>query len=600
MFDQFTFQQISFFVVLASAFWLLLTEWIRPDLVAVLIILALAILKIIKPAEALAGFGSEPAIVVASIFVLSAALHQTGVSEAIGAWVGRLAGNNYPRMLSVMMSGVALGSAFTHHVTTTAIMLPVMLNWSREHKVPASKLLMPVSFAASLGTAITIIGAPAFLVASAALHQAGRPGLGIFSIAPIGLSITAAGILFTLLIGRYLLPAREGTSDVGNRFRIDHYFTELTILSNSSFVDKTLAEIKAKGEYHFTVVGWLRNKQPLPHPLGQWRLATDDVLLVHTTPDDMIAFRQTQGIELHPVQKYGAELTLDRGKDYAEHLIQAVVAPKAEFIGRTLRQIDFRRQYGPIVVGLWRQSAFLNQELASIELHAGDVLVLQGDDEALARVESDPSFLMLVPFHGEARLRRKAPLAAGIMLAAIILAAFSLLTIDIAMLAGAAAVILSGCLTMRQAYRAIDTRIYVFIAGAIPLGTAMQQTGAAKLLAGLLQHALSNWSEVYVLLMLFAVVGLVTQLMSDAATVALFAPIAIALAQGLGHAPEPYVVTVAMAAVTAFFTPMGHHGNLLVYGPGNYQFQDFVRVGGLLTLVIAVIVAFLSQSLWHL
>ncbi len=600
MFDQFTFQQIAFFVVLASAFGLLLTEWIRPDLVAVLIILALAILKIIKPVEALAGFGSEPAIVVASIFVLSAALHQTGVSEAIGDWVGRLAGNNYPRMLTVMMGGVALGSAFTHHVTTTAIMLPVMLNWSREHKVPASKLLMPVSFAASLGTAITIIGAPAFLVASAALQQAGRSGLGIFSIAPIGLSITVAGILFTLLVGRYLLPAREGTNDVGNRFRMDSYFTELTILANSPFIDKTLAEIKAKGEYHFTVVGWLRNKQPLPNPLGQWRLAVNDILLVHTTPDDMIAFRQTPGIELHAVQKYGAEQTLDRGKDYAEHLVQAVVAPKAEFIGRTLRQIDFRRQYGPIVVGLWRQSAFLNQELASIELHAGDVLVLQGDDEALARVEGDQSFLMLVPFHGEARLRRKAPLAAGIMLGAIVLAAFGILTLDIAMLTGAAAVVLTGCLTMRQAYRSIDSRIYVFIAGAIPLGTAMQQTGAAKLLAGLLQHALSNWSEVYVLLMLFTVVGLVTQLMSDAATVALFAPIAIALAQGLGHAPEPYVVTVAMAAVTAFFTPMGHHGNLLVYGPGNYQFQDFVRVGGLLTLVIAIIVAFLSPALWPL
>jgi di/tricarboxylate transporter len=274
------------------------------------------------------------------------------------------------------------------------------------------------------------------------------------------------------------------------------------------------------------------------------------------------------------------------------------VAPQSDLIGRTIGEVDFRRRYGAIVVGLWRKQGWLRQELAQTQLNAGDVLVLQGDEEAMARVERDPAFLMLVPFHGESRRHQKALLAGGIMLASVVAAAFNLLSIEMAALAGAVTMVLSGCLSARQAYQAIDGRIYVFIAGAIPLGAAMQQSGTSDLLAGWLQSALSGWSQPLILLALFAVVAVITQLMSDAATTALFAPVAVILAQALGHPPEPYVVTVAMAAVASFLTPLGHHGNLLVYGPGGYQFTDFVWVGTPLTVVVALIVTWLAPLLW--
>jgi di/tricarboxylate transporter len=195
-------------------------------------------------------------------------------------------------------------------------------------------------------------------------------------------------------------------------------------------------------------------------------------------------------------------------------------------------------------------------------------------------------------------LRRKGWLAGLIMLGTILLAAFNLMTIEMAAITGAAAVILTGCIPIKQAYRSIDVRIFVFIAGAIPLGDAMQKTGTANMLAGWLQHAVGGWSERLILLALFAVVAVVTQFMSDSATTALFAPIAIALAQALGRAPEPFVVTVAMASVVAFLTPIGHHGNLLVYGPGRYNFMDFVKVGTPLTVICAVIVAVVAPLLW--
>src|SRR2546425_8136608 len=222
-------QQIFFVIILAAAILLFVTEWLRTDLVSVMIVIALYATRVLSPQDAVSGFSSEPAIVVAGIFVLSGALHATGLSDTIGEWIGRMAGKSLTRAIAVIMPAVALLSAFTHHVTTTAVMLPVTLDLSRKRNIPASKLLMPMSFAASLGTTITIIGAPAFLIASHMLQQSGRSGLAIFSIAPIGLSLTIAGTLFVLLVGRFLLPAHKGGEDPGRHFRLEDYLTEITV-----------------------------------------------------------------------------------------------------------------------------------------------------------------------------------------------------------------------------------------------------------------------------------------------------------------------------------------------------------------------------------
>jgi di/tricarboxylate transporter len=588
-------------IILIVAFGLLLTERLRNDIVAILIILSLAITGVLEPRDALSGFGSEAAIVVAAIFVLSEGLRQTGLSDTIGTWIGRLAGKSVTQALAVIMPSVALFSAFTHHLTTTAIMLPVTLNLSRERDLPSSKLLMPLSIAASLGTTITIIGAPAFLIASSVLQQAGRPGLGIFSIAPIGLALSVAGTIFVLLVGQFLLPAHKAGEDAAARFRLDDYFTELTVLQDSSFIGRTVGEVQADERYHFNVVGVMRQGRQLRRPLEHHPLQQSDVLLVRTTPEELIAVRSEAGLELQPVEKYGVASNGQNGEDedIAELLVQAVVAPNSDLIGRTIGQVDFRERYGAIVVSLWRKRGWINQELSQIRLLGGDVLVLQGDEESLARVSTDPSFLMLVPFQGEARPRHKAALAGVIMLVTIVLAATSLLSIEIAALGGAIAMVLTRCINPRQAYRAIDSRIYVFIAGALPLGAAMQKSGTSDLLAGWMQSAVGGWSQILVLALIFTIVGVLTQFMSDAATTAVFAPVAVALAQALGQAPEPYVVTVAMAAVASFLTPIGHHGNLLVYGPGRYRFVDFTKVGIPLTVLVGMIVVIMAPLIWR-
>ncbi len=595
--------QLILFVILIGSIVLLFTEWIRVDLTAILIILALSLTGVLTPKDALSGFSSEPAIMLASIFVLSGALYHTGLSERLGNWIKRLAGKSFERTIAVVMPTVALLSAFTHHVTLTAVMLPPMLSLSRENEIPASKLLMPMSFAASLGTTITIIGAPAFLIADGLLRQAGRGGLGIFSIAPIGLVLSLAGTVFVLLAGRFLLPARQGNAENIDHFRLDGYYTELILLPDSALIGKTIKEIEEAQEADFKVSAWFRDGRSRSRPYGSKKAKAADVLVIRTSPDRLATIQQEPGIALHPLHRYQEEFSLSQQnesnqEDMVSQMVQSVVAPRSELIGRTIGQVNFLQNYGVLILGVWRRRGWLRTELSRVKLHEGDVLVMLGDDSSLKRVSENQSFLMLVPFKGEPKPQYKAPLAGAIMLGTILVTALNLVSVEIGLLAGMAAMILSGCISTAQAYRSIDTRIYVFIAGAIPLGLAMQKTGTADLIAGWLQGLVLTWDIHWILLALFIAAGIITQIMSDAATTALLAPVAIALAQSLNVSPEPFVVTVAMAAVASFFTPIGHHGNLLIYGPGQYQFSDFLRVGIPLTLLVAVIVAFMAPTLW--
>lgn len=604
-----TMAQLTLLGILIGAFVLLLTERVRIDLTAVLIIVALAITGILSPEEALAGFSSEPAIVAATIFVISGAMYTTGLSDRLGYWIGRLAGAGYHQMIAVIMMAVAALSAFTHHLTITAVMLPVTLKLSQDHKVPASKLLMPMSFAASLGTTITILGAPAFLISDQLLKQAGQPGLGVFSIAPIGLAITVMGTLFVLTIGRWLLPERDGRDHElqEGRFQLDGYYTELSISETSTFVDMTLKEFDAECNGRFQIMGWLRHGHPRIRPYDRKRLKANDVLLVRTTPDELATIQQDPGFNLHPLFKYknganGSHATngekKEKDKTVSEQLVQTVVAPGSELVGRTIGQVKFLERYDLVVVGIWRRHAWLRAELSRVRLREGDVLLLFGSANAFERLRQDRSFLMLVPFHAEPFMRHRASMVGLIVVATVIVAALNIIPVAIALLTGAVVMVLMRCITIPQAYRAINVRIYVFIAGAIPLGLAMQTTGTAQLLADYLFTHLAGWSPTLILFLLFISAALITQMMSDAGTVALLGPVAISLAVALQHSPSAYVVTVAMAAVASFLTPIGHHGNLLVYGPGGYQFTDFIRVGVPLTLLVAIVTVPLAQYIW--
>lgn len=587
------FSQLLFLLILAGGLYLFVSERLRVDVTAMLILLALVLTRVLKPDQALSGFASEPAIIVAAVFVLSGGLAATGVTERLGLWIGRMAGRSEARAVAVVMPAVAALSAFTHHVMVTAMMLPLLLRHARQVNLPASRLLMPMSLAASIGTTLTLVSAPAFLLASDLIERSGGQPLGIFSITPIGLALVAFGMVYMQLT-RWLLPRRSGAHGDDAYLRLDRYRAELLVPEGSRWSTRPLEELqKALGD-RFRLRGWLRGGKRRDDLGAASPLLAGDLLLVEAAADELLSLHDDPGLDLNAISRYGDTLA---GEGSPE-LVQAVVAPGSEFIGRTLRGLDFSRRFHAVIVGLWRRHGEIAERIADTRLREGDLLVLWARPSVFAELAAHHGFLMLVPFAGEARRRLRAPLALAILGGTVLAAATEWLPAPLAFLFGAVAMVATRCIDVEQAYRNIDVRIFVMIAGVIPLGIAMEQTGTAKLLAGGLLHVVAHWPAMGVLLVMFSLAALLTQVMSDSATTVLLGPIAVSLAQSLHLSPTPFVVCTALGAVVAFLTPIGHHGNLLILGPGQYRFADFLRVGFPLTALIAVVSAWMARWLW--
>jgi len=588
------FQQVAFLLILGAGLVLFVTERFRVDVTALLILVALALTGILSAKEAVSGFSSEPAIIVASVFVLSGGLAATGLTERIGRLIGRAAGGSEWRTIAVVMPAVAGLAAFTHHLMVTAMMLPILIRIARESDIPPSRILMPMSLAASLGTTLTVISAPAFLLAGNMLERQGSRGLSIFSITPIGAALVVLGLVY-MLAGRWLLPKRGSGSAEADYLKLDQYYTELLIESESPWIDRTFSDFEKHFKDRLEVTEWLRPGAIGPIRSPEATLRAHDVLLVRASPDEIASVQMEPGLALHAVAKYGDSKEEFRGE---EQLVQALVAPHSEFIGRTVGDIDFRRNLGVVVVGLWRKDGWLREKLSDVRLNQGDVLVLWGGPEKFLELSEHRGFLMMVPFEGDEKPRHRWPLALGIMVASIAAAATDWIPAQIAFLAGATAMIATRCITVAHAYREIDVRIFVMIAGVIPLGVAMEKTGTSALFADVLIEATANWNSFEVLLVMFGAAALLTQILSDSATTVLLGPVAIGVAVALDLPPEPFVVCTAVGAVASFLTPIGHHGNLLILNPGQYRFVDFLRVGVPLTLLIAVTSAWMSQWMW--
>lgn len=592
-------QQLIFLAILAGALALFVSEKLRVDVTAMLTLLALVITGLLDGKQALSGFSSEPAIIVAAVFVLSAGLAKTGITDRIGLAIARAAAGSEWRAIAVIIPAVAALAAFSHHLMVTAMMLPVLMRLAREQNLPASRLLMPMSLAASLGTTLTLISAPAFLLANDLLRRAGDPGLGVFSITPIGATLVAIGLLY-MVLGKRLLPRHSGALDSEAYLQLEKYYTELMVDEGSPWIGKTFGDFNEHYAGRLHVVDWLRHGTRLRRRRSERVLQAKDVFLVLASPDEIVSIRDEPGLSLHAVAKYGDNESTAKNNELLgeEELVQALVGPRSPFAGQTIGDIDFLRTQGVVVVGLWRKEGWIRDEISQVRLEEGDLLVLWGRQAQFAELATHHGILMMVPFKGAKRQLHRWPVAAAIMIATVALAAIEALPAHIAFLTGAVAMVLTRCVDLESAYGAIDVRIFVMIAGVIPLGIAMEQTGTAQWFANQLLRVVEDWSALHVLLVMFAAAALLTQILSDAATTVLLAPVAIAVADSLGLSPVPFVVCTALGAVASFLTPIGHHGNLLILNPGQYTFGDFLRVGIPLTVLIALASAWMSRWLW--
>jgi len=572
------------------------TEKVRVDVVALLVLLALVLTGLVSVQEAFAGFANPAVITVWAVYIVSGGLFKTGVAEILGQRIIRLAGTSEPWLIVVIMLACGVMSAFMNNIGATAVLLPAVVGISRRAGVPLSRLLIPLSFSSLLGGNMTLIGTPPNVLAASILAERGLPPFKFFDFTPMGLIVFGTGILYMVFIGRRLLPVRESIDLQQATSQLRKYMSEVRVSPNSPLVGRTLAESRLGSEYNLTVLAIIHDDQVLMPPRLETRFQPNDLLMVTGAAADLLRAKETLGLVIEAEQLIGLT-EIESGESC---IVEATLAPRSRIAGRTLREIRFRDRYGFTALAIWRHGEVITQRLRDVRLRFGDTLLLQGPRRRLPVLRETNEFLILEPVQLAPQRRDKAPLAVGIMGLVLALTSLAGLHISVAMVIGAVLMVLTGCLTMDEGYESIEWRSVFLIAGMLPLGTAMEATGTAQFLADLLINGLGRLGPVGLLMGVYVLAALTTEMMSNAAATVLIAPIAIDLALGIGASPHPFVLATVIGASTSFLTPVGHQANVLVFGPGGYRFFDFTRVGLPLNLVIFAVSIIFLPILWPL
>jgi di/tricarboxylate transporter len=578
--------------ILFAALILFSFEWVSVDIVALMVLLALILTGLLPPEQAFAGFGSDTVILILGLLILTAALVRTGVVEMTGRWIMQYSGDSPTRALNVVTVAAATMSAFMSNTASTAFFLPIVIGLARRAKVSASKLLMPLAFAAILASSVTLIATSTNIVVSGLMTQSGMEPLGMFELAPAGLPIAVVGILYMLFIGRRLIPDRSDPEELTEEFDLSPYMSEVVILPDSPLVGKSLAESGLGRDLDLTVLRMERGRSATMAPKADQQLLADDELLVQGRRENILKIMNTAGLKLKAEVKLSEAdlLTQDTG------LFEVILLPRSPLIGRNLKRLQFREKYGLQVLAVNRLGETIHSKISQLILKMGDVLLIQGDPRQIAAMEGR-LFRVLGAVETNSTNTRMAPVAIAIFLGALAAATFNLMSLPVAMLLGALLVFLTRCITPEEAYREVEWKILILIGSMLALGVAMENSGTAQYLANLIVTNLGTADPVWMLSAFFALTVLLTQPMSNQAAAVVVVPVAIQTALLLGLNPRTFAIMIAVAASTSFITPL-EPSCLMVYGPGRYKFMDFIKVGSLLTVIIFGIAIVLVPRIW--
>jgi di/tricarboxylate transporter len=490
-------------------------------------------------------------------------------------------------------------SAFMNNIGAVAILLPAVVSVAGRVSIPPSKLLIPLSFASLLGGNMTLIGTPPNILASALMESyADVEAFSFFDFLPTGLMVLSAGVIYMVLVGRHLLPARTPGSDPAEVHRLRPYLSEVRVRADSRLVGQSVTNSLFGEQHDLTVIHVRRGEEAPFFPGPDRKLRAGDVLLVEGRPGSLLTVSAAYG--LVPASSAEAEQLEQKLTDRGGRLVEVTLAPGADIVGNTLREIDFRNRFGLSVLAIRHQGKSLLSRLADVPLQFGDALLVQGPAHKVDLLRDDPDFLVLETPPVQTKRLRKAPLTLAIGLGVLVVVAAGWLHVSAAMLIGALLMVLSGALTMDEAYEAIEWRSVFLIAGMLPLGVAMETTGTAALVAEQIVGLVGDLGPRAVLMGIFVMTALLTEIISNAAATVLVVPIAIDAAFGLGLNPQAYVMGVVLAASTSFLMPIGHQVNVIVFGPGGYRFGDYTRVGIWLNLLIGLLVALFLPLFWPL
>jgi di/tricarboxylate transporter len=577
-------------ILLLVALVLFGTERIPIDIVTILLVIAMVLTRTLTAEEAFAGFGNEIIITIAGLFVLTGGLVKTGVVDVVGRRLHRTAGSNRFMLASLIMFVAAGCASVMKNTTTTAMFVPVVLGIAARAKIQPSKLLMPLAFGAILGGTCTLIGTSTNLAVSGALTKYNQPPYTMFELAPVGAAIVVVGMIYMLLVGLHLLPARGNADSLTEQYHIREYMSEVVVLEDSPLAGQTLAEANLSQSMDLTVVGILRGRQGRIAPRPEERVQAGDLLLVQGRVEDILRVKTEAGVEIKGDFKL-SDRDLETG---GVELFEAMILRGSSLIGRTLKGTKFRERFGLTTLAINRHGVALLSKLSTVSLRFGDVLLVQGRRAQVEQVAGEGDLLLLEDVseqRGRAEKRKWALLGFAVFLLLSVFHPFNI-PLAVAVLIGTLILLASRSVRTREIYQMIDFRLLVLIAGMISFGTAMSKTGADKYLAGVIVQTLGGYGDLAVLGGFILLTVALTQPMSNQAAALVVLPVARQTAAQLGLNPRAFAVAITYAASCSFLTPL-EPACVLIYTPGRYRFFDFVKVGSILTAVVFVVIMLL-------
>ncbi len=580
-------------LIIVIALVLFALERVPVDVIALGVMIALILTGMLTPEEAFSGFGSGTVLLIFGLLVQTEALTRTGVVDYAGRLIYRYTGSSPNRVLIIVMVASAVVGAFMSNTASTAFFVPLVIGIARRARMSPAKLLMPLAFSSILSSSVTLVSTSSNILISGLMTNYDLAPMGMFELAPVGIPVVIVGIAYMYIVGKRIIPDRFEAAEIEGGLDARLYITEIVISPESPFIGKTLGESSLGRDLDLRVMRIVREKKRYLVPHADQVLQEMDELLVEGGRDEILKVKTMNGADIKADAKLGdPEIELD---DLG--LVEGLILPGSPLIGRTLNGIRFRDRYGLQVLAINRHGRSIRRKLSLVRLELGDALLIQGEPDRIAQLERGDIIRILetnephIPNPGRARV------ATGIFLASLALAVLNIVPLAVAMVIGTILVFLTRCITPEEAYRNIEWKALILIGSMLALGIAMDKTGTATYIAGVIVTLTGGASPLLLLIAFFVVTVILTQPMSNQAAAVVIVPVALQTALQLRLDPRPFAMMIAVAASCSYMTPL-EPSCLLVYAPGRYKFADFLKVGTLLTFLIFVVAIVIVPLVW--
>jgi di/tricarboxylate transporter len=588
--------------VLILALIAFVLELLPVDLTSLVIAIVLMVLGLVKPDEGISGFGNSATITVMAMFILSAGITKTGLINTVRDWLIKWGGNNVSQQIFVM--GMIIGpiTAFINNTAVVAIFLPIIEQWSKQVKVSVSKLLIPLSFCTVLGGMITLIGTSTNILASGISKQLGYGEFGIFQFTALGIPTFFIGLIYLAVACPKLIPPRKpvGGESLSQDYDLKEYVTEMIITPKSSLIGQTVRQSEIQRKFDLDVLEIIRNDIHFSPPLADKVFAVGDILLVRGSRENLLNIKDERGVDILPDVKFTQEELEQEISNQEEKIAEVLILSNSRLIGTTLKDLRFRQRYNATVLAIRRGQELIRERLGKVSLRFGDLLLVQAPKESFIGLQTTRELLVLEEKNREGLRPEKALISLAIILGVIVIAAFDILPILVTSLIGVVLMVITGCLKPGEIYGAVRWDIIFLLAGLIPLGIAMENSGTDKWLADKILLIGQHLPDFWLLTFMYLATSLLTEILSNNAAVVLMIPIAVKVAEAVSLNPLAFIYAVTFAASNSYLTPIGYQTNTMIYGPGGYKFLDFTRVGLPLNLLLTFLTPYLIIKIYGL